>query len=46
MGVERQGERRAGIPNFKSGNGGFPGEGSLSEGGTGNQAGFQASQGT
>ncbi|XP_059070636.1 pheromone-processing carboxypeptidase KEX1-like [Cryptomeria japonica] len=40
MGAERQGERRARISNFKSGNG------SLSGGGTGNQAGFQASQGT
>ncbi|XP_059067487.1 uncharacterized protein LOC131858305 [Cryptomeria japonica] len=44
MGVERQREQRAGIPNFKSGNGGFLGEGSLSGGGTGDQAGFQASQ--
>ncbi|XP_057813812.2 uncharacterized protein LOC131027733 [Cryptomeria japonica] len=45
MGAERQGERRARIPNFKSGNGGFPGEGNLSGGGTSNQADLQASQG-
>ncbi|XP_059070583.1 uncharacterized protein LOC131034269 [Cryptomeria japonica] len=39
-------ERRAGISNFKSGSGGFHGDGSLSVGGTSNQASFQASQGT
>lgn len=36
MGAERQGEQRAGIPNFKFGNGKILGEGSFSGGGTGN----------
>lgn len=40
MGEERQGERQAGNLNFKSGNGKFLGDGSLSAGGTGNQTGF------